>query len=399
MNCISSKSVVSGSAAVWLLGIGAAALIGPAHADPTPLPYRPEAPFLPILNLFGSPQRGLILSAEEALTGRPAPITIGNTTFVPSFRKGAQDYGGYTRVSGDLQVIRGDLYLGTEAVGQSLQQLRNNDTLQQQQLQQQGSSIETLRGESATNAETSRTLGTNLNQLGQGLDQVRSDQATQQQQLQQHAEGIQSSNATAVRMDQNMATMSTAVNALTQASTSQAATLQNHAAAIDGLATEVGQSKQAINTLDRNLTRLGAGVSGATALAAALGSIPAESQDSPIACGLGTGGYSSRYALAMGCAVRISSALSLNAGGSYLFGGATDYGSGVLANVAGRFGVVYRFGSSTGNKAMAMGAHQRINEQLQVQLQQAEHRQAEMAEELKSLQRRLNSLETMARRP
>ena len=196
-----------------------------------------------------------------------------------------------------------------------------------------------------------------------------------------------------------MATMSTAVNALTQASTSQAATLQNHAAAIDGLATEVGQSKQAINTLDRNLTRLGAGVSGATALAAALGSIPAESQDSPIACGLGTGGYSSRYALAMGCAVRISSALSLNAGGSYLFGGATDYGSGVLANVAGRFGVVYRFGSSTGNKAMAMGAHQRINEQLQVQLQQAEHRQAEMAEELKSLQRRLNSLETMARRP
>jgi hypothetical protein len=174
------------------------------------------------------------------------------------------------------------------------------------------------------------------------------------------------------------------------------ATLQQHAVAINDLATEVDQSKQAIATLDQNLNRLGFGVSGATALAAALGSLPVESHESPVACGVGTGGYSSRYALAMGCAIRLSSVFSLNGGASYLFGGSTDYGNGSLSNVAGRIGLVYRFGSSSGSSSSGATATRQVNQQLQEQLRQAEQRQQEMAADLRDLQRRLAQLESVA---
>ncbi|MEB3184976.1 MAG: YadA-like family protein [Cyanobacteriota bacterium] len=144
------------------------------------------------------------------------------------------------------------------------------------------------------------------------------------------------------------------------------------------------------------MSRLGSGISGATALAAALGSLPVESSESPVACGIGTGGYSSRYAMAVGCAVRMGSSLSLNAGGSYLFGGPTDYGNGVLSSVAGRIGLVYRFGAGAGGRSTAMATSEQANRQLRQQLQEAEQRQEQMATDLRDLQKRLAQLESVA---
>ena len=403
MNCIRVTAKIGRFKAVVLAGISAPCWMAAAQAEPLPLPYRAEPPYVPLIDVFGGPRKGLILSAQEAVSGRPVPITIGNTTFIPEVRRGGQTYGGYTRVNGDLQIVNGDLYLGHQAVGQSLEQLRSDYSQQQVQLQEQGGRIQVLRADTDRNTEATAVLGTSVNRLDQGLEQVRTEQSNQQVQLQEQGGSIRSLAADMVRNEQTMATMGATVNQLSEASVNHAtvlqqhsATLQQHAVAINDLATEVDQSKQAIATLDQNLNRLGFGVSGATALAAALGSLPVESHESPVACGVGTGGYSSRYALAMGCAIRLSSVFSLNGGGSYLFGGSTDYGNGSLSNVAGRIGLVYRFGSSSGSSSSGATATRQVNQQLQEQLRQAEQRQQEMAADLRDLQRRLAQLESVA---
>ena len=93
-----------------------------------------------------------------------------------------------------------------------------------------------------------------------------------------------------------------------------------------------------------NLNSLGKGVSGATALTAAMTALPTTSPDSPISCGIGTGAYSSRLAMGIGCASKINEKWSVNAGGSYVSGGSKDYGSDSLSNVAARAGFVFKLG-------------------------------------------------------
>ncbi len=346
-------------ACLW--GVSVPLLMTAARAEPLSLPYRAQPPYLPMIDIFGRPRKGLEISAYEVFTGRPVPVTIGNATFVPEVRRAGQKYGGYTRFNGDLQVVNGDLYLEGRAVGQSLYQLQANDSRQEGQLQSQGGSIRELAGGMVRNEQATERLGIAVSRLGQ----VSINHASA---LQQHSVALKQ----------------------------HSVTLQQHALAINNLAADVDYSKQAITALDQNLNRLGSGVSGATALAAALGSLPVESHGSPVACGVGTGGYSGRFALATGCAVRLSSALSLNAGGSYLFGGSTNYGGGTLSNLAGRIGLVYRFGSSGGGNASDVTASQMLNQRLQEQLRLAEQRQQEMATDLRDLQQRLAQLESVA---
>ena len=301
-----------------LLGAGLHLVLwaGGLHAEPMPLPYRSQAPFLPTIDLFGGPNKGLILGAEEVDRGRPAPVTIGNTTFFPQVRRAGELYGGFTRVNGDLEILHGDLYLGTQAVGATLQQ-------------HQGSLNSLAIG--AAQAQQS------IQQLNQSVTTL--DQTTQQQStlLQQHG------------------------SALTQ----QSATLLQQGAAITGLSSEMQEVKQSITVLDQNLNSLGNGVAGATALASALASLPVDSAQSPLSCGVGSGGYSDRYALAMGCAVNLASSLSLNAGGAYLFGGSSSYGGGSLSDVAGRFGLSYRFGVRETPATRTARSQQQLEQELQ----------------------------------
>ena len=108
---------------------------------------------------------------------------------------------------------------------------------------------------------------------------------------------------------------------------------------------QIDANTAAINSVQDNVNDLGYGVAGATALSTALSALPTVSSDSPLSCGVGTGGYSSRYAMSIGCAVKANERLSINAGGSYVFGGGSDYGNGSLSSVAGRAGFVFKIGN------------------------------------------------------
>ena len=144
-----------------------------------------------------------------------------------------------------------------------------------------------------------------------------------------------------------------------------------------------------IKTNRKNIDDLGYGVAGATALTAALSSLPTTADDSPISCGIGTGGYSSRFAMGIGCASRLSDRLSVNVGGSHVFGGSSSYGGGSLDTVAARGGFVFKLGT----------IHKRSNidgEELQSQLDELKRENSSIREENKELIARLERLEAIA---
>ena len=129
-----------------------------------------------------------------------------------------------------------------------------------------------------------------------------------------------------------------------------------------------------IETNRKNINDLGYGVAGATALTAALSSLPTAADDTPFSCGVGTGGYSSRFAVGIGCASRLSDRLSVNVGGSHVFGGSSSYGGGSLDTVAARGGFVFKLGT----------IHKRSNidgEELQSQLDELKQENSSIREE------------------
>ena len=93
-----------------------------------------------------------------------------------------------------------------------------------------------------------------------------------------------------------------------------------------------------------NINSLGEGVAGSTALTAALSALPQMSKESKTTCGVGTGAYSSRYAVGFGCASKVSERVDVNAGGSYVFGGSKSYGGGTLDSGAVKAGFVFKLG-------------------------------------------------------
>ena len=79
-------------------------------------------------------------------------------------------------------------------------------------------------------------------------------------------------------------------------------------------------------------------------MTAALSALPQLSQDSKITCGVGTGAYSSRYAVGFGCASKVNERIDVNAGGSYVFGGSKSYGEGTLDSGVVKAGFVFKLG-------------------------------------------------------
>ena len=150
----------------------------------------------------------------------------------------------------------------------------------------------------------------------------------------------------------------------------------------------IDDNAKAIDTLKDNVNDLGFGVAGATALSTAMSALPTVAQDSPVSCGVGTGGYSSRFAMSVGCAVKANDRLSINAGGSYVFGGAADYGNGSLSSAAARAGFVFKFGKLDTPVAS--------NEQLQSQLDEVQEENASIKEQNQELLARLERLEAIA---
>jgi len=92
------------------------------------------------------------------------------------------------------------------------------------------------------------------------------------------------------------------------------------------------------------INSLGEGVAGSTALTAALTALPQTSKESKFSCGVGTGAYSSRYAVGFGCASKVNERVDINAGGSYVFGGSKSYGGGTLDSGVVKAGFVFKLG-------------------------------------------------------
>ncbi len=99
-----------------------------------------------------------------------------------------------------------------------------------------------------------------------------------------------------------------------------------------------------ISTNTSNIKNLGEGVAGSTALTAALTALPQTSTESKLSCGVGTGAYSSRYAIGFGCASKVNERVDINAGGSYVFGGSKSYGGGTLDSGVVKAGFVFKLG-------------------------------------------------------
>ena len=111
-----------------------------------------------------------------------------------------------------------------------------------------------------------------------------------------------------------------------------------------GTIPQVTTNKNNISTNSSNIKNLGEGVAGSTALTAALTALPQTSKESKLSCGVGTGAYSSRYALGFGCASKVNERVDINAGGSYVFGGSKSYGEGTLDSGVVKAGFVFKLG-------------------------------------------------------
>ena len=113
---------------------------------------------------------------------------------------------------------------------------------------------------------------------------------------------------------------------------------------IDSNAANISTNAANISANAKNISNLGTGIAAATSLTAALSALPAASTNSPFSCGVGTGGYSDKFALGVGCAAKINQRLNANIAASHVFGGSVDYGEGSLDTVAARAGFVFKFG-------------------------------------------------------
>ena len=111
-----------------------------------------------------------------------------------------------------------------------------------------------------------------------------------------------------------------------------------------GDSAQVTTNKNNISTNTSNIKKLGEGVAGSTALTAALSALPQTSKESKLTCGVGSGAYSSRYAVGFGCASKVNERVDINAGGSYVFGGSKSYGEGTLDSGVIKAGFAFKLG-------------------------------------------------------
>jgi len=171
--------------------------------------------------------------------------------------------------------------------------------------------------------------------------------------------------------------------------------IDDNKTAINNNRNAIRKNKKAIDTNRTNINNLGDGIAASTALGAALSALPVTPDDAPFSCGVGSGAYSSRFAMGLGCVAKLNQRLSLNAGGSHVFGGSSNYGGGSLDSVAWRGGFVLKLGKLDSPAA--------TNEQLQSKVKELEERNAAVdakysaiQEENKDLRARLERLEAIA---
>ena len=137
---------------------------------------------------------------------------------------------------------------------------------------------------------------------------------------------------------------------------------------------------------------MGEGVAGSTALTAALSALPQTSKDSKLSCGVGTGAYSSRYAVGFGCASKVNERVDINAGGSYVFGGSKSYGGGTLDSGVVKAGFVFKLGEL--NKSTQISLNE--SKELKKEVKDLKDKNDEIISQNQKLLARLEKLENIA---
>ena len=133
-----------------------------------------------------------------------------------------------------------------------------------------------------------------------------------------------------------------------------------------GDSTQVTINKNNISTNTSNIKNLGEGVAGTTALTAALSALPQTSKESKLSCGVGTGAYSSRYAVGFGCASKVNERVDVNAGGSYVFGGSKSYGGGTLDSGVVKAGFVFKLGELKKSTQISMKEKKEFKKEISI---------------------------------
>ncbi len=159
-----------------------------------------------------------------------------------------------------------------------------------------------------------------------------------------------------------------------------------------GDSAQVTTNKNNISTNSLNIKNLGEGIAGSTALTAALTALPQTSKESKLSCGVGTGAYSSRYALGFGCASKVNERVDINAGGSYVFGGYKSYGEGTLDNGVIKAGFVFKLGELKKSTQISM----KEKEELKQEISDLKSNNINIISQNKALLARLERLEKVA---
>ncbi len=141
-----------------------------------------------------------------------------------------------------------------------------------------------------------------------------------------------------------------------------------------------------------NIKNLGEGIASSTALTAALSALPQTSKESKVSCGVGTGAYSSKYAIGFGCASKLNERVDLNAGGSYVFGGSKSYGEGTLDSGIVKAGFVFKLGEIKKDIKISL----KEKEELKQEISDLKANNNQIISQNKALLSRLERLEKIA---
>ena len=163
----------------------------------------------------------------------------------------------------------------------------------------------------------------------------------------------------------------------------------------DSVGSSSGSSSSTTSTdssATTNINSLGEGVAASTALTTALTALPQTSKESKLSCGVGTGAYSSKYAIGFGCASKLNERVDVNAGGSYVFGGSKSYGGGTLDSGVLKAGFVFKLGEL--NKSTQLSLDE--SKELKKEVNDLKAKNDEIISHNQKLLARLEKLENIA---
>ena len=107
---------------------------------------------------------------------------------------------------------------------------------------------------------------------------------------------------------------------------------------------KINKNTKRIKKLEKGMDRVQDAAEAAGAVGAALSGVPELSPfaDEPVRCGISAGGYGSQYALAAGCAARLTERVQIN--GAFAYTPSVDYNYGSSSSIAGRVGFSFPLG-------------------------------------------------------